>query len=248
MILSFLGFLRFLIGLIDLIVMTAILYLLSFLPQKYRQGWYRPLFRYWCWVFIRALGVKLYLHQKNKIALPKHYIIIGNHPSAFEDIGMSALFDARFLAKIEVKDWWIVGRISVAAGTFYVERDSKDSRSDASQTLKEALNQGLNVGLYPEGGCKGRRIFLPFRYGSFDLSLQSGVPIVPVFLHYEAQSDFEWQNQHLLYKLWMILRAQNKRANYYVYDAILPSSFTSKEAYCDYVQNLYLDWQQRYLD
>ncbi|MGD9591799.1 MAG: lysophospholipid acyltransferase family protein [Candidatus Berkiella sp.] len=248
MLLSLLAFVRFIIGLIDLIVMTALMYGLSFLPKQHIGKWYRHLFRYWCWVFIRALGVELFLHQKNKQSLPDHFILIGNHPSAFEDLGMSALFDVHFLAKVQVKDWWIVGRISEAVGTFYVERESKESRADASGTLKEALAQGTNIGLYPEGGCKGRRIFIPFRYGGFELALESKTMIVPVFLHYESQDDFEWQNQHLLHKLWTILTSQNKRANYYVYDAINPQDFASKEALCEHVQNLYLTWQQRYLD
>ncbi len=248
MILSLLSFIRLIIGLVDLILITAVAYTLSFLPKQYRQHWYRPLFRFWCWVFIRALRVDLFLHQKNQRDLPKQYILISNHPSAFEDLGMSALFNTYYLAKMEMKDWWILGRISQAAGTIYVQRESKESRQIASETLQQALTDGLNVGIYPEGGCKGRRIFLPFRYGAFDLSMQTGVPIIPVFLHYEAQQEFEWQFQHLLYKLWMILRSQNRRANYYVYDALDPKQFASKEEYCEYVQNLYLEWQKRYLD
>lgn len=248
MILSLFQIIRLIIGIIDLVLVTVVVYTLTFLPEKYRKNWYRHLFRYWCWVFIRALRVNLYLHQKNQKELPKQYILIGNHPSAFEDIGMSALFNVYFLAKIEVKDWWIVGRISQAAGTYYVHRESKESRQEATDTLKEALSKGLNVGLYPEGGCKGRRIFTPFRFGVFELSLQTGVPIVPVFLHYESQQEFEWQSQHLLYKLWMIMRAQNRRVNYYIYDAISPVQFSSKEEYCEYVQNLYVEWQKRYLD
>ncbi|CAF2233429.1 unnamed protein product, partial [Rotaria magnacalcarata] len=98
------------------------------------------------------------------------------------------------------------------------------------------------------GGCKGRRIYLPFRYGVFELSIQSQVPIVPVFLHYESQVDFEWKNEHLLYKLWLIMRSQNRTANYYIYDAIDPKQFESKKAFCNYVQNCYLQWQKQYLD
>lgn len=248
MILSLLSFLRALIGIIDLVFFTFLMYLFSFLPSALLKGWYRPCFRYWCWVFIRALRVSLFLHEKNRAPLPSQYILIGNHPSVFEDLGMSALFDVHFLAKIELKSWWILGRIGVAAGTIYVQREDKDSRTQAAATLKTALTQGLNVGIYPEGGCKGRRIYPHFRYGVFDLSLETGIPLLPVFLHYEAQQSFEWQNQHLLYKLWMIFKTQNRRANYYVYDAIDPKQFTSKEAYCAHVQDLYLEWQKRYLD
>lgn len=248
MILSLISFIRTLIGLFDIFLMTLIIYTLSFLPNIFLGSWYRGLFRYWCWVFIRALRVQLYLHQKNHHPLPKQYILIGNHPSVFEDLGLSALFEARFLAKLEMKDWIIFGRISHATGTYFVKRESKDSRQEATETLRQALIKGVSIGIYPEGGCKGRRIFTPFRYGPFDLSYQTGIPIVPVFLHYEAQEEFEWQNQHLLYKLWTIFCAQNRRANYYVYDAISPKQFTSKEAFTEHVQNLYLQWQQRYLD
>lgn len=248
MILSFFAFIRFLVGLLDLFLLTIILYLLSFLPKKILGTWYKKAFRYWSLVFVRALRVDLYLHQKNHKPLPKCFILIGNHPSAFEDVGMPALFDAHFLAKIEVKDWWIVGRIGKAAGTLYVQRENKDSRQAAQQTIRETLEKKESVALYPEGGCKGRRICLPFRYGAFDIALQTNTPIVPVFLHYEAQESFEWQFQHLVYKLWMIINAPNRRANYYVYDALDPQEFASKEAFCDHVEKLYLKWQEKYLD
>lgn len=248
MLLSLLRLIRLLIGSLDLFILTTIMYLLTFLPSRLLTNWYRQLFRYWCWVFIRALDAKLYLHQKNHHPLPAQYILIANHPSVFEDLGMSALFNVRFLAKEEMKDWWILGRISKATGTYFVKRDNKLSRQEAADDLRLALTQGNSIGLYPEGGCKGRRIFIPFRYGAFELAMQTGVPIVPVFLHYEAQADFEWQYQSLIYKLWMILKAENRRANYYLFDAIDPKQFASKEVLCQHVQNLYLGWQKQYLE
>lgn len=251
MLISLFNLLRALVGIIDLVILTVIMYLLSFIPKKLWGGRYNlfhKLFRYWCHVFIRALRVNLFCHQKFIKPLPKQYILIGNHPSCLEDIGMPALFDARFLAKIEVKDWFIVGKISEAANTLYVKRECRNSRKDASESILKALNEGDSIGLYPEGGCKGRRIYTPFRYGAFDLAIKSGVPILPVFLHHEAQQDFEWQNQHLLYKLWMIFTAVNRRVNYYVYDAIDPKNFTSAKELCEHVEQLYLDWQKKYLD
>ncbi len=248
MILSITYFIRTLIGLIDLALLTGLLYLSSYLPKKIIKKWYSPIFYYWCNVFARALRVDLFLHQKNHNPLPKQYILMANHPSAFEDVGMPALFKARFLAKKEVEHWPIVGRISRAAGTLYFDRENKASRQDASNRLLDTLKAGDSIGIYPEGGCKGRRIHIPFRFGIFEVAIQSGVPILPVFIHYEAQESFEWQHQHLLYKLWMIITAQNRRANYYVYDAIDPKNFKNKQELCHHVEQLYLDWQHRYLD
>ncbi len=153
------------------------------------------------------------------------------------------------LAKIEVLDWWIAGRINRAAGTLFVRRESRESRHAAAEQIVAQLHKGRNVAIYTEGGCKGKRIFSSFRYGAFDISLRTGIPIVPVFLHYEAQDAFEWKpHETLMQKLWHFLTAPNNRANYYVYDAIDPARFTDKRDFCDYVHGLYLDWQSKYLD
>jgi len=234
---------------LELALLTAILYVLSFVPGEWFQPAYFNLFRLWCKFFVRAMGVDLRLHQKNRNDLPRHYILISNHPSAFEDVGVPALFNVYSLAKVEVQDWWIAGRLNRAAGTLFVKRESRESRRAAADQIIAALRKGHNVAIYPEGGCKGRRVFSSFRYGAFDISLRTGVPIVPVFLHYEAQDTFEWKTgEKLLQKIWHFMRAPNNRANYYVHDAIYPAQFSDKHTYCDYVHNLYLGWQTKYLD
>lgn len=233
----------------DLILLTAVLYLLSWLPGRLLGYWYFRLFRVWCKAFVRALNVNLRLHQKNLRPMPSHYILIANHPSAFEDIGIPALFEVYSLAKIEVKDWWLVGRISTAAGNLYVHRESKESRRLAAEQMIDELNKGKNIALYPEGGCKGKRIFESFRYGAFDVAMKTGIPIVPVFLHYEAQDDFEWRSPHtLLDKLYHFLNTENNTANYYLFDAIDPAQFRNKEEFTEYTWHLYRSWQQKYLE
>lgn len=234
---------------IELTLFTLVIYLLTYLPRAMIKGFYFPLFRVWTRSFVRALGIDLRLHQKNIRDLPGQYILIANHPSAFEDIGIPALFPVHSLAKIEVKDWWFVGRISTASGSLYVHRESKESRNAAAEAIEQGLSEGKNIALYPEGGCKGRRIFESFRYGAFDLSLRTGVPILPVFLHYEAQDDFEWHDpQTLLHKIWHMMTTRNNRVNYYVYDAFDPARFDDKVSYAEYAQGKYLEWQARYLD
>jgi len=233
---------------LELILTTLPLYLLTFLPHKLLAGFYPMLFRHWSRVFVRALGVDLRLHQKNRNPLPKQFILIANHPSAFEDIGIPALFDVHSLAKAEVKDWFISGRISQAAGTLFVQRASRESRKEAFNTLVEALQSGKNIALYPEGGCKDIHLHTDFRYGAFDLSLQTGIPIVPIFIHYESQQDFHWPDGVILArKMWDFMTSQNNHANYYQFDAFDPADFSDKETYTQHVYDCYQTWQKRYL-
>ena len=234
---------------LELTVFTLFLYILAWLPSGLLGYFYHPLFRLWCASFVRALGVDLRLHEQNARSLPEQFILISNHPSAFEDVGIPSLFDVYPLAKEGVRHWFIVGKINQAAGTMFVKRDDKDSRNAAFDSLKKRLDSKKNVVLFPEGGCKGRRIHSRFEYGAFDLSLKTDIPIIPVFIHYEAQETFEWRApQTLLDKMWHFISSQNNKANYYVYDAIFPSNFTDKQVYMEHVHNLYMQWQARHLE
>lgn len=228
--------------------LSIVLYLLTFLPRFFSGRYYHFLSRVWCKIFVHALDVDLKLVHKNRNPLPRHYILIANHPSALEDFGVPALFDIYPLAKAGVRDWIILGRISDYAGTIYVKRGSADSRKSAKQALANAVSSGKNIVIFPEGGCKGARIYEKFHTGAFEISMQSGIPILPVFLQYIDQQAFTWAGQTLVQKLWQIFRAGNNEVNYYVHDAIYPDAFADKESYAKYAHSLFLDWQKDYLD
>jgi 1-acyl-sn-glycerol-3-phosphate acyltransferase len=240
--------LRKTIGWVDFTLFTTLMYLLSWLPWRGMHPVAR-MFNAWSRAFVRALDIDLRLHQKNLKRLPERFILIANHPAAFEDIGIPALFDVVSLAKLQVQDWFIVGRISKAAGTLFVDRDDPASRHQSIQTMVDAVNAGQNIALYPEGGCKGRRLFEQFKSGAFEVSIQTGIPIVPIFLHYEAQDDFEWQPPYTLpQKIWHMMATVNNRVNYYVYDPMDPKDYKDRHAMRDAAYAKYVRWNAEYLE
>lgn len=237
------------IAVIDLAVFTLIMVLLALLPRQLLSRFYPKLFHAWCRCFVAALGVSIRLHQHYREQLPQHYILIANHPSALEDVGIPSLFLVRSLAKIEVKDWFLVGKIAAAAGTLFVHRENKASRQAAQAELIAAVESGDNIALYPEGGCKGRRIADRFLYGAFAVSMATNTPIVPVFLHHEAQATFEWRNQeNLLQKIWTIFTSPNSVVHYHVFDPLFPHHYNDKEHFCNSTHLQFLEWQSRFLD
>ena len=240
--------LRKLLGWIDFVAFTLLMYLLAWLPWPGRHPVAR-LFHVWCRAFVRALDIDLRLHQKNRQRLPERFILIANHPAAFEDIGIPALFDVVSLAKIQVQDWFIVGRISKAAGTLYVDRDDPASRQQVIDVMVEAVQAGQTIALYPEGGCKGRRLHHAFKSGAFEVSMRTGVPVLPVFLHYEAQDDFEWQDPYTLPdKIRHMMATVNNRANYYVYDVLDPKDYADKYAMKAAAYGLFARCNAQYLE
>ncbi len=246
-----LRFLHKVVGWVDFVLYTLLMYLLTWLPWPKNWGPHpmARIFHPWSRAFVRALDVDLRLHQKNCKPLPKRFILIANHPAALEDIGIPALFDVVSLAKRQVQDWLMVGRISKAAGTLFVDRDDPASRQAVIQTMVDAVNSGQNIALYPEGGCTGRRLFTSFKSGAFGVSMRSGVPILPVFLHYEAQDDFEWQPPYSLpQKNVHMMRTVNNRVNYYVFDPLDPKDYADKYAMKAAAYALYVKWNAQYLE
>ncbi len=237
------------INLLEFISFTIFMYLLSFVPGTNDSKFYYFLFRFWCRSFLRALGLNFILHQKNLKPLPKQFILISNHPSAVEDIAIPALYAVHSLAKIEVKDWFIVGRINRVAGTLYVDRDDPESRHSAVDNMLSACDQGKNIALYPEGGCFGRRITKEFKLGAFELSIRSGIPIIPVLIYYQAQEDFEWQAPFtLIDKVWHFWSSSNKNVEVFQYDAVDPAKFKDKYEFSAHMQEFYQIKQTKYLE
>lgn len=232
---------------VDFLVLTLLAWLLALLPAAWLGHCYRPLFHAWCRSFVQALGATIHVHQHYAGSLPRQYILIANHPSAFEDIGIPAVFPVTSLAKIEVRDWLIFGRISRAAGTLYVRREERESRRAALDAMIGFLRDGGSLVIYPEGGCHGRRLHTPFQRGAFAAAHASGVPIVPVFIHYEAQESFEWKGQTLPQKILQLARAPNRRVNMHVFDALLPQDYPDEGAMRDAALSLYQKWDERFL-
>lgn len=231
----------------DFMVITALAWLLALIPKHGLGKYYVGLFRIWCRSFTQMLGIKIRVHQHYSADLPQQYILIANHPSAFEDIGVPAVFPVTSLAKAEVQQWPILGRISTAAGTLYVKREEKESRQAALTSMVDFLATGQNLALYPEGGCKGRRLYERFLRGAFAASVTTGVPILPVFIHYEAQESFEWAGQTLPQKILELATSPNKQVNFHVFEPLKPEGYLNEEAMRDAAYALYQEWDARFL-
>jgi 1-acyl-sn-glycerol-3-phosphate acyltransferase len=92
-------------------------------------------------------------------------------------------------------------------------------------------------------------LFTQFKSGAFEVSIRTGVPIVPIFLHYEAQDDFEWQPPYTLpQKIWHMMTTVNNRVNYYVYDPMNPQDYKDRHEMRDAAYAKYAQWNAEYLE
>ncbi len=76
-------------------------------------------------------------------------LIICNHVSWLDILVLGGTYQLHFLSKEEVSQWPIVGFLTVISGTLLIKRGS--GSQGAIDEIQNALSQGDNVGLFPEG-------------------------------------------------------------------------------------------------
>ncbi len=130
-------------------------------------------------VFFTLIGVRLTVSGKEKLDPKASYVIVSNHRSALDFIANGHAFPGvfRFLAKQELQKIPVFGWI-VKKMCLIVDRSSAMSRARSVVLLKNELQNGMSIFVYPEGGRNATAEPLaPFFDGAFRVALQTKAPI-----------------------------------------------------------------------
>ncbi len=137
----------------------------------------------WARTVLRHLGVRILREG----ALPTHEgpaLYVGNHRSYLDPIVVLHDVEALPVAKAEVASWPLIGFAARATGIMYVKRESKRSRFGTLMAIRQTLEAGHSVLLYPEGTTHLEPHTIAFRPGAFRVAAELGVPVVPVAIDY----------------------------------------------------------------
>lgn len=151
--------------------------------------------RAWVKIAMKILNLKV-VEIKGEIPdYPALYVI--NHRNLIDPVIISSIVDLYFIAKAEVESYPFLGKGAKMTGVIYVKRDEKNSRKAARETLSEKLEEGLSIGIYPEGTTGTEETTINFHKGSFEEAAKLGVPVVPIAAEYKKKSDL-WMEPSLL--------------------------------------------------
>lgn len=148
------------------------------------------------------LGVPDLENLRKKVAhLPEQFILISNHRSNLDPLLVSVIGRPLvFLSKKSVLKTPVVGRWMRLCGDVSVERGEKSSREESLNQMRQRLERGDSLLIFPEGTRQTdpERPLGDFRDGAFNLASQSGVPIVALVL---KDTDFIWKKGSLILDL-----------------------------------------------
>ncbi|MBK1784226.1 lysophospholipid acyltransferase family protein [Prauserella cavernicola] len=134
---------------------------------------------------LRALGVRLDADEGPlSVPGPVGTLIVANHVSWLDIVGLLALEPAAFLAKREVANWPLVGEQARRLDTLFVDRWALRSLPETVAAVAARLREGRSVAVFPEATtyCSGEGG--PFRRAVFQAALDAGAPVRPVTLSY----------------------------------------------------------------
>ncbi len=187
---------RFLYGVPTLVFATLIIVLLSWVPVNLRgvrlASWF---FAWGVRIVMPALGLRFVCEDRQTI-IRHRGLILSNHVSFFDTLVMSYLVPMRYVSKAEVRKWPFIGQIAAATGTMFVDRNDKSKRADVRQQVIASLrrSQYPPIVVFPEGTRNPQDTLLPFRYGIFEIAVETGTPYLLCAIHYEDTESMTWQS------------------------------------------------------
>jgi putative phosphoserine phosphatase/1-acylglycerol-3-phosphate O-acyltransferase len=132
------------------------------------------------------VGIDLQVTGEKYLWTTRPCIFVFNHQSRADVLILAKLLRRDFsgVAKREMRDVPVVGKLLEMAGVVFVDRQNARDAVKAMAPLVDAIRRdGRSVCIAPEGTRTLTPALGPFKKGAFHLAIQAGVPIVPVVIH-----------------------------------------------------------------
>jgi len=124
----------------------------GFFPEPKRTEWVIKLCRAWMFLFFPLAGIRVKISGKEKFKKGENYIVVCNHNSLM-DVPLTCPGipgTNKTIAKIEMSRVPLFGLI-YKRGSVLLDRSSEHSRKQSYGQMKEVLEWGMHMCIYPEG-------------------------------------------------------------------------------------------------
>jgi 1-acyl-sn-glycerol-3-phosphate acyltransferase len=107
-------------------------------------------------------------------------LIAVNHVSWIEVLAVGTLRPMRMVAKREMGDWPLIGGVARRSGALFVDRAGLGGLPATVAATADALRDGADVVVFPEGTTWCGMAAGPFRRAVFQAAIDAGAPVRPV--------------------------------------------------------------------
>lgn len=136
-------------------------------------------------LMMRVLGLKVRVTGRCDLWEARGgQLIVANHMSYVDVLLMASTRPACFVTSRDMQETLGLGQIVSLAGCLFVERRKRSQLAQEVVELTQALRDGLDVVVFPEGTSTNGEGVLRFKRPLFAAAIHSGAPVLPVTINY----------------------------------------------------------------
>lgn len=140
----------------------------------------------WAQQMLRVMGIEVRIEGQPASG---PVLMAANHISWLDVLVMHAARHCRFVAKSEIGRWPLLGALTTAGQSLYIERASQRDALRVVHHMHAALREGHVLGVFPEAQTGDGVSLLPFHGNLLQAAISADVPIQPVALRFvDAQT------------------------------------------------------------
>jgi 1-acyl-sn-glycerol-3-phosphate acyltransferase len=152
-----------------------------FIPNKIY--WRQIIFKLWAKGFVRIANMKV---EVLGTAPQAPFFLVSNHLSYVDIPALRYVVDGIFVAKGEIRDWFLAGRIVRDMGNIFINRQKNRDIPRAGQEIIQKLDEGEGVIIFPEGtSTKGEEV-LPFNSSFLEFAARTDLPVSYCSISYKT--------------------------------------------------------------
>lgn len=148
----------------------------------------RRMMRLWATKLLSILSIRLQCHGRIPgLEIPRA-LFAANHVSWLDVCVLMAACPTRFVAKLEISSWPILGLMSRNAGTLFIERAKRSDTLRINQQISDVLEKGERVVVFPEGTTTDGTQLNHFHASLLQSAVSSDALLYPVAIRYRNMS------------------------------------------------------------
>ncbi len=160
------------------------MWIIGIMDEPKRTRTFRIITVIWMRIFFFLTGCRLKIIGAENFKEGGNYIVTCNHNSLM-DVPLTTPFipgPNKTIAKAEMAKIPLFGLI-YKRGSVLVDRNDKNSRQNSFKKMKDVLNMGMHMCIYPEGTRNKTNLPLKEFYdGAFKLAADTGTSILPALI------------------------------------------------------------------
>lgn len=150
------------------------------LPERYWIHFSKS----WANGLLWLMGVKVTFEGKSTNYVEKNAMVVANHISWLDIPILYTQHSIGFISRKEIKNWPIIGLLIRSGNTIFIDRQRKRDLIQTIQIVREKLQAGSMVGLFPEGKTSLGLEVMPFKSALFEAAMLANSTVIPFVIEY----------------------------------------------------------------